>query len=104
VVVSNSFLVKLAENYKLVIAGGSSAGNAIASYFSRHIPRSQIAVVEPSEIIHYQPGYTLIAGNIIEANSVVRKRADFHPKDVKWFKNEVVEFTPQSNSLTLRFV
>jgi len=93
--------VLLKENYKLVIAGGSSAGNAIASYFSRQIPSNQIAVIEPNETIYYQPGYTLIAGNLLDANAVVRQRSDFHPKDVRWFKNEVKEFAPKSNSVTL---
>lgn len=89
------------DHYKLLIVGGSAAGNAIASYFSRKIDPKHIAVVEPSETLYYQPGFTLVASNLLKADAVVRKRADFHPKDVQWIKMAVEEFKPKNNSIVL---
>jgi sulfide:quinone oxidoreductase len=99
-------LVKLtnsdfSDHYKLLIAGGSTAGNAIASYFSRKIDPTHIAVIEPSEKIYYQPGFTLVASNLMKPDAVVRNRSEFHPKGVKWIKNAVGQFNPKSNSVVL---
>lgn len=98
-----AFNFTYSEHYKLVIAGGSAAGNAIASWFSRQIKPSQIAVVEPSEKIFYQPGFTLVAGNLLQSDAVVRNRSDFHPKGVGWIKHDVIEFVPNKSTVVLRW-
>jgi hypothetical protein len=46
----------------------------------------------------------LVAGNLLDSSEVVRKRSDFHPKNVQLFKNRVEQFEPKKNTVVLRFV
>ncbi|KAI6176049.1 Sulfide:quinone oxidoreductase, mitochondrial [Aphelenchoides bicaudatus] len=75
----------LKEHYKLLIAGGSAGGNSVASYFARQMSPENIAVIEPKQKLYYQPGFTLIAGNL------------FNPESV----HSVAEFSPKNNCVTL---
>ncbi|KAI6216658.1 Sulfide:quinone oxidoreductase, mitochondrial [Aphelenchoides fujianensis] len=91
----------LKDHYKLLIAGGGPGGNAIASHFSRALPGSEIAIIEPNEEHHYQPGYTMLGAGIVNADSLVKNRKDYFPKLVHWYKNSVSEFKPKENAVVM---
>ncbi|KAI6187420.1 Sulfide:quinone oxidoreductase, mitochondrial [Aphelenchoides besseyi] len=87
------------DHYKLLVCGSGAGGSSIASYFSRC--NFDSAIIEPNEEHHYQPGYTLLASGLVEAKKLVRKRQDYLPKGVDWYKNSVEKFHPKENAVEL---
>jgi len=49
---------------KIVIVGGGAAGITMSTYSSKMLRYVDITIIEPNEIHYYQPGFTLIAGDV----------------------------------------
>jgi len=86
---------------KLAIVGGGCGGSAIAARFSRVLGSGQVAVIEPQKEHYYQPGFTLVAGGIMQLESLIREEKDVLPSRVKWIQSSVDEFNPSKNQLKL---
>lgn len=84
---------------KIVIVGGGFAGLSIANKLNSSLSNPDITVIEPSEIVYYQPGYTLIAAGVYDSGDVVYKTADYIPSGGKWIKEKAMEFYPDENYL-----
>ena len=84
---------------KVVIVGGGAAGITMASYLSDKLRYDDITIIEPNEIHHYQPGYTLIASGTFKPDQVLKPTAKLIPSDVKWLKDYVTELNPESNEV-----
>lgn len=82
---------------KIVIVGGGVAGITMAAYLSDKLRYDDIVIVEPSEIHHYQPGYTLIAADVFSPEEVLKPTENLIPRKVKWVKDSVVELAPDHN-------
>lgn len=50
---------------------------------------------------YYQPLFTLIGGGIKPLESSWKPMKEVLPKDSKWFKDRVVKFEPESNTVTI---
>lgn len=94
----------LAREHEVVVVGGGSAGLAISHQLLRSGKFSQddIAIVDPAQWHHYQPGWTLVGGGLknkedlrTPLNSLV------HPK-FKFYNNGVQSFSPEENTVTLQ--
>ena len=67
---------------------------------SHELSNPDITVIEPNDIsVSYQPGQTLVAGGVWEKDDIIYHTADFMPSGVKWIKDKVVEFNPESNKV-----
>ena len=84
---------------KIVIVGGGAAGITMAAYLTDKFRNPDITIIEPNEIHHYQPGYTMIAGGVFTADEVLKPNKDLIPRGVTWVKDRVVELNPDNNSL-----
>ena len=84
---------------RVLIVGGGSAGLNIAARLSRTLAEPQITVIDPSAVHYYQPGFTMIAGGVFDAASVVRKQASLIPDGVTWMRDRVTGFDPERNRL-----
>ena len=84
---------------KIVIVGGGAAGITMAAYLVDKLRSPDITIIEPNEIHHYQPGYTMIAGGVFTADEVLKPNKDLIPRGVTWLKDKVVELNPDNNSL-----
>jgi sulfide:quinone oxidoreductase len=84
---------------KIVIVGGGAAGITMAAYLSDMLRYVDVTLIEPNEIHHYQPGYTLIAADLFSPDEVAKKTAKLIPDHVKWLKDSVTELNPDHNSL-----
>jgi sulfide:quinone oxidoreductase len=84
---------------KIVIVGGGAAGITMAAYLTDRLRHPDITLIEPQETHHYQPGYTLIAADVIGSQEIVRATASLLPSGVKWLQDHVVELTPERNQL-----
>lgn len=85
---------------KIVIVGGGAAGISMASRLLHWLDDPQITLIDPSDRQFYQPGFTLIASGIYQADDVWRKQEDCVPSGVKWIKDSVVAVDPVWNSVT----
>lgn len=91
----------MSHQYQIVIVGGGNAGISTASQLLRKNKKLDIAVIEPSEKHYYQPAWTLVGAGIFDMKKTIHKEADVMPKQVKWIKQKVASFQPDSNQVTL---
>ncbi len=85
---------------KIVIVGGGAAGITMSAYLSDMLRQVDVTIIEPNEIHHYQPGYTLIAADIFTPGEIAKPTQQLIPRHVKWLKDSVTELNPEGNSLT----
>lgn len=91
----------MANQYQILIVGGGNAGISTASQLLRKNKDLEIAIIEPSDVHYYQPAWTLVGAGVFDINKTRRAEASVMPVNVKWIKQKVVSFQPESNSLTL---
>lgn len=82
---------------KIVIVGGGFAGLSIANKLDSMLSSPDMTIIEPSETVMYQPGYTLIASGVYDKDDVVFSTGDYIPSGAKWVKEKVAEFYPDEN-------
>lgn len=85
---------------KIVIIGGGAAGITVAAYLSDRLRHDDITIIEPATTHHYQPGYTLIAADLLSPTEIARPTASLIPAQVKWLQDHVVEIDPDRNRVT----
>lgn len=86
---------------KIVIVGGGAAGITMSAYLARMLREEDITIIEPNEIHYYQPGFTLIAGDVFTPAEVTKSTSNLIPHNVKWIKDSVKELDPERNSLQM---
>lgn len=89
------------KKYDVVVIGAGSAGiGAISSLLKRN-KGIRIAVIDPSEVHYYQPGWTMVGGGVFDIESTKRKTKDLIPRKVSWVQQKVTGITPDNNLVTL---
>lgn len=90
------------QHHTLLIIGGGAAGVSVANNMRRQNADIDIAIVEPSEVHYYQPGFTIIGGGAYTLKQTTRKEADLIHPTVTWIKDYAETFQPDDNSVSLR--
>ncbi len=95
--------VSPARNHKVVVVGGGSAGLTISHQLLRSgkFTQDDIAVVDPAEFHHYQPGWTLVGGGLKDKNELKRPLRSLVDPKLKLYSDSLATFSPQDNSVTL---
>ncbi|MBB3185098.1 sulfide:quinone oxidoreductase [Halomonas fontilapidosi] len=75
---------------RIVILGGGAAGMAMANRLAMRLSGARITVVEPRELHHYQPGWTLVAAGVWQPDRTLRANADFMPRGIDWIRQPAV--------------
>ncbi|MFP4136766.1 MAG: NAD(P)/FAD-dependent oxidoreductase [Halomonas sp.] len=86
---------------RVVILGGGAAGMSMANRLAMRLDGARITVVEPREQHHYQPGWTLVASGVWEAERTLRPNADFRPAGIDWVKGPAVGIDAGKRRVTL---
>ncbi|KHN81777.1 Sulfide:quinone oxidoreductase, mitochondrial [Toxocara canis] len=90
-----------AAHYRILVLGGGNGGCAASHRFRKLVPKGQLAVVEPSDVHYYQPGFTLVGGGLMKLRQCFKPMASVLHKDNVWLKKSVAELHPRSNSVIL---
>ncbi len=90
------------QHHTLLIIGGGAAGVSVANNMRRQNAEIDIAIVEPSEVHYYQPGFTIIGGGAYTMKQTTRNEADLIHPSVTWIKDYAETFQPDDNSVSLR--
>ena len=62
-----------AVKHAVVIVGGGASGITVAAELKRHDPGLDIAIVEPSGLHWYQPGWTLVGAGVFRRTQTERR-------------------------------
>lgn len=91
------------RNHKVVVVGGGTAGLTISHQLLRQgrFSPDDIAIVDPAEWHHYQPGWTLVGGGLKDKTSLRRPLASLIDPKLRFYNTSLASFTPDSNSVTL---
>ena len=87
--------------HDIVIVGGGSAGIATASSLLRRNPDLDIAIIEPSEVHYYQPGWTMVGAGVFDKEFTRRPEARVMPDKVTWIRASASGFAPDDNAVIL---
>jgi len=89
------------NKHQIVIVGGGNAGLSVASKLLLKNKHLDIAVVDSASKHYYQPAWTLVGGGVFDIKKTERNQSDVMPKGVKWIKEKVTGFMPESNTIQL---
>ncbi|KAJ5089867.1 Sulfide:quinone oxidoreductase [Penicillium argentinense] len=95
--------VSAARNHKVVVVGGGTAGLAVSHQLlqSGKFKQDDIAVVDPAEFHHYQPGWTLVGGGLKTKEELRRPMKSLIDPKLKHYNDSVATFAPEKNIVTL---
>lgn len=89
------------KTYDVVIVGGGSAGIATASSLLKRNRKLSIAVIEPSEVHYYQPGWTMVGAGVFDKEFTRHTEASVMPDGVDWIKASASGFAPDDNRVIM---
>ncbi|EGX92779.1 pyridine nucleotide-disulfide oxidoreductase, putative [Cordyceps militaris CM01] len=97
-------LVSTTRSHRIVVIGGGSAGSNVSHQLLRSgkYKAGDIAVVDPAEWHHYQPGWTLVGGGLAKKDDFKLKLADIHDAKLTVYQNRVATFEPQESQVVLQ--
>lgn len=90
-----------AVHHDVLIIGGGAAGIAVAASLRRRRNALDIAIIEPSEDHYYQPGFTLVGGDIFAPEQVKARTERLIPKGVTWLHASAASIQPDSKIVIL---
>lgn len=90
-----------AKQHTVVIVGGGAAGISVASSLHKRDNTLDIAIVEPAQKHHYQPGWTMVGGGIFKPEITSKPMAAVMPGFVSWYKQSVSSIDEEHNQVAL---
>lgn len=90
------------KKHDVLIVGGGAAGISVAANLRRKNKEIDIAIIEPSEVHYYQPGFTIIGSGQYTLKKAGKQEKDLIPSNVTWIKDYADSFQPDDNSVTLK--
>ncbi len=87
--------------HDIVVIGGGAAGMAVASSLISRNGALDIAIVEPTDVHYYQPGWTMVGAGIFEPKATAKTMGSLIPAAVHWIKAGVAAFEPKDDAIIL---
>lgn len=91
--------VRKTIHHQILAIGGGSAGIATSSQLLAKNPALDIAIIEPSDIHYYQPGWTLTGGGVFQIEDTRKPQKEVMPKGVTWIKDKALKLNPDGNTV-----
>ncbi|KAM3516313.1 hypothetical protein MY11210_000072 [Beauveria gryllotalpidicola] len=100
---SSPVIAATTRSHRVVVVGGGSAGANVSHQLLRagKYKQGDIAVVDPAEWHHYQPGWTLVGGGLAHKDDFRLRLADIYDAKLRVYQNRVAEFEPRENHIVL---
>lgn len=89
------------QHYKVLIAGGGTAGITVAASLRKRDKNVAIAIIEPADIHYYQPAFTLVGAGTYNMKDTQRPETGLIPANVKWVQEAIAGFDPDNNRVML---
>ncbi|MDY6995258.1 MAG: FAD/NAD(P)-binding oxidoreductase [Actinomycetota bacterium] len=87
------------NHHRILIIGGGTAGITVAARLLRK-GHPDVAVIEPSNVHHYQPLWTLVGAGQADARDTERSEASVMPREATWIRNAASAVDPDTNTVT----
>jgi len=87
---------------RVLIVGGGCGGITAAATLKKHDSTLDIAIIEPSDLHWYQPGFTLVGAGIFTRAQTERPQETLIPEGVRWVRKAAAEFLPDQNAVRLQ--
>ncbi|ORY67102.1 sulfide-quinone oxidoreductase [Pseudomassariella vexata] len=87
-------------HHRVVIIGGGTAGVTVAAQLRRlggEFKKDEIAILDPAQDHHYQPGWTLVGSGLKSLSSMSRSLPSVIPAGVQHYPLQVSSFDPANN-------
>ena len=88
-------------HYDVVIVGAGAGGISVAASLKARKSGLSVALIDPSDVHYYQPGWTMVGGGIFEPKQTSKTMGSLIPRGVKWIKAAVAAFEPQKNAVII---
>ncbi|KAI0483872.1 FAD/NAD(P)-binding domain-containing protein [Xylaria cf. heliscus] len=88
-------------HHRVVIVGAGTAGVTAAAQLQRSLAleKKDIAILDPAQTHHYQPGWTLVGSGLKSLHDVQRPLSYVIPEGVKHYPLQVAAFDPDNNAV-----
>ncbi|KAL5114894.1 hypothetical protein ACEQ8H_007212 [Pleosporales sp. CAS-2024a] len=92
-----------ARSHKIVVVGGGSAGIALSHQLLRkgNFGQDDIAIIDPAQWHHYQPGWTLVGGGLKNKEDLKKPMESLMSPKFKFYNKSVATISPADNSVAL---
>ncbi len=87
-------------NARILILGAGAGGAAIANRLASRLDGAQITVLDGRAQHWYQPGFTLIASGLRNANYAISSTEQWLPRGITFINEYAAELDPESNRVT----
>ena len=87
------------QHFDVLVIGAGSAGITVAARLRRQ-GAEKVGILDPAEVHHYQPLWTLIGGGCAPAKSSHRPMAGLIPKGVDWIRESAEGIDPDASTVT----
>jgi sulfide:quinone oxidoreductase len=90
------------RHHKIVVIGAGSAGISLSHQLLRrgNFVQDDIAIIDPAEWHHYQPGWTLVGGGLKKKQDLRRPMKELMDPRFKFYNAPVEKFAPEENYVT----
>lgn len=88
-------------DHTVLIIGGGAGGITVAAQLKRFNSELDVAIVEPSDVHYYQPGWTLVGAGVFSRSQTERREESLIPRGVTWIKAAATNFAPDENVVWL---
>ncbi|KAH8174616.1 pyridine nucleotide-disulfide oxidoreductase domain-containing protein [Sarocladium implicatum] len=91
------------RRHKVAIVGAGSAGMAVSHQLLRtgKFQSEDIAIIDPAEWHHYQPGWTLVGGGLKNKEDLRRQLPSLLDPRIRLYNQQTESFQPENNTVTL---
>ncbi|EFY94833.1 NAD(FAD)-dependent dehydrogenase domain protein [Metarhizium robertsii] len=98
-----SSAASMSHRHKVLVVGAGAAGLSVSHQLLRSgkFAQDDIAVVDPADWHHYQPGWTLVGAGLKDKNKLKMRTEDLIHAKLKLYNDSVGAFTPQDHCVTL---